>query len=778
MSSGFHRPALTILAVACTMACTPPEDPIPDPPGNGEPAETCPSTRGYPALGAFIEGAGGGAGEDAGEGAGGGARLVARVFSENASHLELHLFAEPLNAPSVLVRPLSYAPDASGVWSVEIPVAELAGAGLSADGPLYYGYRAWGPNWPHDPDWTPGSEAGFLEDVDDDGNRFNPNKLLLDPYALEMSHDPIHPGNLSWRPYLTGAQDRATDTGPLAPKGIVLPREPVPCFEKPERPFRDEIVYEVHLRGLTMRDPSVPENLRGTYAGAALKAPYLADLGVTAVEFLPLHETWNDGNDDIDPPWQGNYWGYATVSFFAADRRYAADKSPGGPTRELQEMIRAFHDHGIKVYVDVVYNHTAEDGAGGADGEISRLVSWRGLDNATYYQLADDARFFHDNTGIGANVNVPHRAVRQMVLDSLSYWTHVIGADGYRFDLASILGNDCERGCFEFVPDDPDGILKRAAAELPARPEDGGAGVDLIAEPWGIGPDTYQLGGYPEGWSEWNDQFRDAIRRKQNLPETEPVTPATLARRIGGSPDLFGPSGRRPQASVNFLVAHDGFTLADLYAYDEKQNDQPWPYGPSDGGSDWNRSWDQGGDPAAQVQAARTGLAILMTSVGVPMITGGDEFLRTQFGNNNAYNIDAEPMWLDWSLVGTNADFHAFARRMLRLRHDHPSLRPVDWPVVAFFRDDGAAADRAYLDDASRHFLGWRVGDLYVAWNAWSEALNVVIPRPEDGRTWHRVADTSAEASAWGNARAPGEADPVGRQYTLPARSVVVLEAR
>ena len=747
-----------------------------EPSGKDEPAhpnDSCPATKGMPPLGAWIEGEG----DDE--------RLVARVFSARATRLEIHIFQEAMFAEPILVvalEPENEVTDVdqslAAVWRVEISRADLASAGLPAGAAIHYGYRAWGPNWPYDPTWSPGTEIGFISDVDEDGNRFNPNKLLLDPYALEISHDPIHPENLEWWPYLSGDRNRNVDSAPIAPKGIVLSRSPVEPFDKPERPFRDEIIYEVHVRGLTMNDPSVPEELRGTYAGAALKAPYLADLGITAVEFLPLHETWNDGNDHLDEPWKGNYWGYATVSFFAPDRRYAADRSAGGPTREIREMVRSFHEHGIKVYVDVVYNHTAEDGAGGDDGEISRLVSWRGLDNWTYYQLDEDARRFQCNTGIGANVDFTKSVVRDMVLHSLSYWTHVIGVDGYRFDLASILANGCERGCFSFEPEEPEGVTQRAVRELPARPLDGGPGVDLIAEPWGIGEGTYQLGRYPEGWSEWNDKFRDAIRRKQNRLESEPVTPGYLASRIKGSPDIFESRDRPPASSVNFLVAHDGFTLADLYSYNEKQNEQPWPFGPSDGGSDNNLSWDQGGDEAAQRQAARTGLAILMTSVGVPMITGGDEFLRTQHGNNNPYNIDADSMWLDWSLLHTNEDAFEFTRRLMWLRHDHAAIRPSSWPEIDLYRADGALADRAYLRDEEGHFLAWRLGDLYVAWNAGTEPLTVVIPWPDEEKKWHLVADTSKEAASFGNVRQRGEEDLVGRQYELFTRSVLVLESR
>ncbi|MBE7190585.1 alpha-amylase family glycosyl hydrolase, partial [Jatrophihabitans endophyticus] len=529
-----------------------------------------------------------------------------------------------------------------GTWRATIALARAP-----AGAPLYYGYRAFGPNWPHDAAWTPGTEHGFRADVDDDGNRFNPNKLLLDPYAREISHcvqTPAHPDRDGYR---SGPASRTIDTGSFAPKGVVFAEADASgdTGMKPEHSFKDDIVYEVHLRGLTKSDPSVPAALRGTYAGAALRAPYLRDLGVTAVEFLPLHQTQNALNDDVDRKDAHNYWGYQTMGFFAPDRRHASDQTPGGATREFKAMVKAFHDAGLKVFLDVVYNHTEEAGGNGDTAQGCTIYTFRGLDNARYYETErgegrPDA--FANATGVGANFNAAEPIVRDLVLDSLAYWANEMGVDGFRFDLAAVLGNADRDGGFRFDRDDSDNILNRAVRELPVRPGEGGAGVDLVAEPYAVSMDAQEQGNFPRGWAEWNDRFRDTVRASQNKLGIVEVAPARLMTRVAGSQDMFGGNGRAPWASVNYVVVHDGFTLADLHGFDEKQNGLAWPYGPSDGGrsSADEMGWDHGGNVAAQHQAARTSLALLALSAGVPLITGGSEFHRTQRGNNNAYNLD------------------------------------------------------------------------------------------------------------------------------------------
>src|SRR5215469_5107700 len=598
-----------------------------------------------------------------------------------ATRIELDLYGVAYGSPEVT----KYFPteDASGVWSVTVPVSDLQAAGIS--GAVFYGYRAWGPNWPYDPSWTKGSAAGFIADVDATGNRFNPNKLLFDPYALELSHDPINPNNSDPTVFASGANYRTLDSDPKAPKGIVLATDTSSTGTKPTGAQKDDVIYEVHVRGLTENDADIPAAVRGTYRGAALKAGYLAGLGVTAVEFLPVQETQNDANDVTPNSTAGvNYWGYATLNYFAPDRRYASDRSPGGPTRELKTMVKAFHDLGIKVFIDVVYNHTGEGGAWNpADKTIYNLYSFRGLDNPTYYSLTADMQFSWDNTGVGGNFNTYNPIAQDLIVDSLAYWRDAIGIDGFRFDLASVLGNTCQDGCFSFDKMDPNNALNRIVRELQPRPATGGEGVDLIAEPWAIGGNSYQVGGFPAGWSEWNGLYRDNLREAQNELGVIPVSIATLATRFSGSADRYQGNGRSPWNSVNFIVAHDGFTLKDLYSCNSPNNNQPWPFGPSDGGSTNNDSWDQGGAVADQRRAARTGLAFLMLSAGTPMITGGDEHLRSLQCNNNPYNLDSPGNWLNYSFTTDQTNFGEFVQRLITFRKAHPALRPQTWYSAA-----------------------------------------------------------------------------------------------
>ena len=725
-----------------------------------------------------------------------GSQVTFRIRSVRATRIEVWVYDAPLGEAEQARYVLT---DGAGdLWSVTIPVSELRDQGV--EDTIYYGYRAWGPNWTFNAGWEPGSAAGFVSDVDGQGNRFNPNKLLLDPYALELSHDPTGASNTDDSIYESGPASRLVDTGELAGKGIVLESALLDgdFGAKPEHGLEDDVIYEVHVRGLTRADPSVPAAERGTYAGAGRKAAYLRSIGVTAVEFLPLHETMNDINDVVPTTDGDNYWGYMTLSYFAPDRRYAADRSPGGPTREFREMVKAFHDEGIKVFVDVVYNHTAEGGAQDGAGQVASMFSFRGIDNANYYELGSDAHQFFDNTGLGANFNSTTDMAVDLIIDSLRYWKDSLGVDGYRFDLASVLGNSCNRGCFDFDRFDPDNALNRAVDELPARPDGGGEGADLIAEPWAIGEGTYRVGDFPEGWAEWNGIFRDSFRRDQNQLGSASVTPGELATRFAGSSDLYGDDGRAPTSTVNFIVAHDGFTLRDLYAYNAKNNDQPWPFGPSDGGENNNISWDQGGDPVRQRQAARNGLALVMLSAGVPMLTAGDEMYRTQYGNNNAYNVDTDKNWLDWSNASTSANFLAFARRLMKFRGDHPALRRTDFYTgqvgpsglkdITWLTDTGGEASGAYMGDPNMHFLAFRIdgapaGDpaasIYVAYNGWSGPVDATLPAPRAGKSWYRVGDTASWMESRGNFTDPGQEDHLGgATYTLAGRSLLLLIER
>lgn len=663
-----------------------------------------------------------------------GTNVTFAVFSENATAIDVCVFDAATGADPLACHALDRAGD---IWWTGLPTDDLPS-------PLYYGYRAWGPNWTKD---------GFVTDVDSRGHRFNPNKLLIDPYGRELSHDVA-----DFADHATGEQYRDRENLRTAPKSIVLPSEPA-VARLPVRPFKDEIVYEVHVRGLTMNDPSVPEAERGTFAGAARKAAYLAELGITAIELLPIHETFNDQNELTKDATGDNYWGYASESFFAPDRRYAMDKTPGGPTRELKRMVEAFHAEGVKVYIDVVYNHTAETGVWG-DPNVTTLLSWRGLDNASYYELGRrDGRTYTNNNGVGPNVDVTHPRVKQMVIDSLAYYADEIGVDGFRFDLASVLGNTCAAGCFEFSSSDS--LLAQMRTALPD--------VDLIAEPWGIGPGTYRIGQIGAGWAEWNGIFRDTIRKDQNEQGVTDVPPSELIDVIGGSPSLFADDGRRPWRSINYIASHDGFALRDVYACNTKQNDQPYPFGPSSGGDDQNHSWDYNGDVSRQRQAARTGMAIVMLSAGVPMINGGDELYRTQYCNNNPFNLDTDKNWLDWAAGDT--DHQTFVRRLLNFRLAHPSLRPDRYGAFTFYTDAGEPMDGAYINNAANHFVGWRAANVYVAYNGWSQAIVATLP----AGSWTLVGDTSAAYEAQGGILAEADRMGVSGPYTVAPKSLAVF---
>ncbi len=722
-----------------------------------------------------------------------------KIYSSRATRMELFLYGAA-SGQQEKAR-LALTKGTGNIWSATVSVAALNGYGIT--GTVYYGYRAWGPNWPYNAAWVKGSATGFITDVDTAGNRFNPNKLLVDPYARELSHDPTTPSMTNGTIYASGALYRNIDTGAAAPKAIALKPDTQSIGTKPTRAFKDDVVYEVHVRGLTKNDTSIAAAERGTYKGAGQKAAYLASLGITAVELLPVQETQNDTNDVSPGDNAGdNYWGYMTLGYFAPDRRYAADKTAGGPTREFKAMVKAFHDAGIKVMIDVVYNHTGEGGAWTqSDKTTYNIYGMRGLDNPTYYSLTSDMQASWDNTGVGGNYNSRNTVAQNLIVDSLAYWRSTLGVDGFRFDLASVLGNTCEHGCFNFNKMEPANALNRITAELPPRPAGGGSGIDLVAEPWAIGGNSYQVGGFPSGWSEWNGIYRDVVRQSQNKLGSATVTTGTMASRFAGSSDLYGDDGRKPWNSVNFVTAHDGFTLKDLYSCNNKNNNQVWPFGPSDGGEDNNNSWDQGGIAADQRKAARNGVSLMMLSAGTPMLVGGDEALHSLNCNNNPYNLDSSANWLGWTWDSNQSNFQAFTKGMIAFRKAHPALRPANFysgvdnnangmEQLRWFKPDGGVADAAYFGDANNHAIAWRIdgselGDsasaIYVAYNAWSGNVNFVLPWPGAGKSWYRVTDTCNWAESAGQVRSPGSEDAIGGEYTnygVCGRGALLLIAR
>jgi isoamylase len=661
--------------------------------------------------------------------------ITFRVYSSHATNMMLYLYSAGYGVQESATYSLS--PSTSNVWAVTVPVSAIQAAGIT--GTVYYGYRAWGPNWPYSSSWTKSSSVGFISDVDANGNRFNPNKLLLDPYALEISQDPLNASNQNGNIFASGSSFRAIDSGTYAPKGIVL----------------------------TKQDSSIATAYQGTYRGAGLKASYLASLGITAVEFQPVQETQNDEND-VTPNSDANqnYWGYMTEGFFAPDRRYASNKAPGGPTAEFQAMVQAFHTAGIKVYIDVVYNHTAEGGTwSNSDPTTATIDSWRGLDNATYYELASGNQFFYDNTGTGANYNTYNPVAQNLIVDSLAYWANTMGVDGYRFDLASVLANSCLNGASEadapncpnggynFDAADPNVAINRILKEFTVRPATGGSGLDLFAEPWAIGGNSYQLGGFPKGWSEWNGVFRDSMRQAQNELGNMTISIGQDATDFTGSSNLFQASGRSPWNSTNFIDVHDGLTLNDVYSCNGSSNNQAWPFGPSNGGTSTNYSWDQGGAAADQRRAARTGMAFEMLSAGTPLMQGGDEYLRTLQCNNNPYNLDSTANWLNYTWSTNQSNFYNFAQRIIAFRKAHPALRPATWYTpsqVVWYEPSGAVATSSYWNNTSNYSIaetinGSSFGDsnsMYIAYNGWSGSVNFTLPPLPTGTNWYRVTDT------------------------------------
>ena len=507
-----------------------------------------------------------------------------------------------------------------------------------------YGYRVHGPYEP------------------EQGHRFNPNKLLLDPYAR------AHVGELKWDPacfgYTLGAEAAdlsfdERDSARFVPKCVVVDQQ----FDwkenrKPLVSWDQTIVYETHVRGYTKLHPRVPQNLRGTFAGLGVAEviQYIRSLGVTTVELLPIHTFINDSH--LLERGLTNYWGYNAIGFFAADPRYVADRNRG--VSEFKEMVARFHDAGLEVILDVVYNHTAEG------NELGPTLSFKGIDNASYYRLIpDQKRYYINDTGTGNTVNLSHPRVIQMVTDSLRYWALEMHVDGFRFDLGTILAREANGF------DNQSGFLK-ACSQDPVL-----AGVKLIAEPWDCGPGGYQVGEFPPGWAEWNDKYRDTVR--DYWRGESPA--AALAPRLLASPDVFDRYGRRPHASVNFITAHDGFTLEDLVSYNDRHNEANGEN--NQDGSSNNRSWNCGaegttddeGVNALRQRQLRNLLATLLLSQGTPMLLAGDEFARSQRGNNNAYCQDNEISWVDWSAAEGAQALTNFVRQLTTLRRKYPILR-------------------------------------------------------------------------------------------------------
>ncbi len=601
------------------------------------------------------------------------------------------------------------------------------------DGQLY-NYRVHGP-------WDPAN-----------GMRFNPAKSLVDPYAKAIA------GNVDWKapifPYdLASGDPMKIDTQDSArgvPKSVVI-YDPFDWSgdSPPETPLPDSVIYEMHVKGFSHRNPAVPENLRGTYAGLAHPASidYLQKLGVTAVELLPIHHFIDEGH--LVDKGLTDYWGYNTLSYFAPMARYCSCGDQGGQVREFKEMVKALHTAKIEVILDVVYNHTCEG------NHMGPMLSWKGVDNATYYRvMQDDPQFYMDYTGTGNSLNVRNPQVLKMIMDSLRYWVTHMHVDGFRFDLAATLARELHdvsklSSFFDTIHQDP------TLAE-----------VKLIAEPWDVGEGGYQVGQFPVLWAEWNGKYRDTVRRFWKGDEGQL---SDFAYRLTGSSDLYQFDGRKPYASINFITAHDGFTLCDLVSYNQKHNEANGD--DNHDGSDNNDSWNMGVEGPTddadinklRERQTRNFLATLMLSQGVPMLAGGDEIARSQMGNNNCYCQDNELTWMDWNLDAPRERLREFTGEIIRLRLKHPNLHRRK-----FFQDreirkrsDGSVV-RVEKDAAWFGPDGNEVSD--EAWSAgWSRAIALLL----NGRTL-QVSDEDGNAIIDDSFLLVVNASDQGVEFTLP----------
>ncbi len=677
------------------------------------------------------------------------------LFAENATGVELCLFDERMGATQhTIVKMRERTHQMYHVYLPGIGPGQL------------YGYRVHGP---YDPA---------------NGHRFNPAKLLIDPYAKAIA------GTIEWDQslfgYEIGNKDEDlkmsnTDSAPFIPKSVVVDDAfDWQGVQAPKRPYHNSIIYETHLKGFTRLHPDIPEEIRGTYAAMAHPAAinYLKKLGVTAVELLPVHHFVADAH--LVEKGLTNYWGYNSIGFFAPDARYAATGVGGEQVTEFKAMVRELHKAGIEVILDVVYNHTAEG------NHLGPTFSFKGIDNVAYYRLMDDKRYYNDYTGTGNTLRANYPSVLRLMMDSLRYWIEHMHVDGFRFDLASTLARELHEvdklgSFFDVIHQDP--IISQ---------------VKLIAEPWDIGEGGYQVGNFPPGWTEWNGKYRDCIRDYWRGADS---MLGEFAARFTGSPDLYQDDNRRPTASINFITAHDGFTLNDLVSYNEKHNEANGE--DNRDGESHNRSWNCGvegptDDPeiiALRQRQKRNFLTSLLLSQGVPMIVAGDELSRTQNGNNNAYCQDNEISWINWEKA--DRELMDYTQKLIALRSSHPAfcrrkwfqgrpIKGIDVEDIALFLPDGsemtdehwntsfAKSLGVYLNGKGIHMQspkGEPIQDdsFYIIFNAHHESLDYNLPPAKYGDHWEKILDTFTGVIDKGESYKPTEKVEVG------ARSIIVL---
>jgi isoamylase len=674
------------------------------------------------------------------------------LFSEHAEKVELCLFDEKARRE---VQRVTLLAQTDLVWHVYLPEAR---PGLS------YGYRVYGPYKP------------------EDGHRFNPNKLLLDPYAKEIQN------TLRWSDAHFGYKinsnraDLSFDRSDNA-RGMPKCRVIDPAFtwgddRPPNTPWHDTIIYELHVKGFTQQHPEVPPRLRGTYAALASEpiVDHFRNLGVTAIELLPIHAFIDDRS--LVERGLRNYWGYNSIGFFTPDSRYSSN----GSVNEFKTMVKTLHASGIEVILDVVYNHTAEG------NQLGPTLSFRGIDNTAYYRMApDNLRYYMDYTGCGNTLNMMHPRVLQLIMDSLRYWVLEMHVDGFRFDLAAALArglHEADRlGAFlDIIHQDP--VLSQ---------------VKLIAEPWDLGAGGYQVGNFPVGWTEWNGKYRDAVR---DYWKGEGGVIGEVSYRFTGSSDLYEHSGRRPYASINFITAHDGFTLHDLVSYNHKHNEANGEKNCD--GENHNRSWNCGiegetDDPdirTLRMRQKRNFLATLFLSQGVPMLLAGDEMGRSQQGNNNAYCQDNEISWLNWNLNKEDRELFNFVKNLIQLKKKHPSFHRRNFfqghsikgkkDIVWLNPDGQEMGDQQWQHDFARSLGIYLAGsgikecdthghlisddDFLMLLNAHHEEIQFQLPDFIGDQTWQVLIDTISTS-------VPLIAQNYcsGDRYPLQGRSVVLL---
>lgn len=741
------------------------------------------------------------------------------VHAPAATRVQLEIFPEAIGSFAVDTFLLGKGSD--GVWR-----GNLQGLQLNA----LYGFRVWGPNWPFDEEWTPGSQAGFVADLDEDGNRFNPNKVLFDPYAREITHN-LYSDKLAklgvndgvfgtGGDHVNGVPRREIDTAIYAPKGVVI-ADYTPVTPKPHLPGERSTIYEVSVDQATAHPSSarlgelladepgfgavgnIPDEYRGTYKGVGMLAPYLKALGLTTIELLPVHETnASEGGRDS----KTNAWGYMTLDFFAPNRLYAHDQSWGGPTREFKEMISAFHDIGLEVYLDVVYNHTAEGGNWGGDVNTVGFTTLGGFATADYYQMTDAKILVDGATGTGNQMNYSSPVARQLVLDSLTYWTEVMQVDGFRFDLATVLG----RLPGDAHPDDW-GQQKRFFGDHPLllaiRDFAADQNIEVIAEAWDLW--GYEVGNFPKGWGEWNGRYRDAVRRFTKGDGNAP----SFVDMFNGDYHHFHDAGGA-QKTINFVDAHDGFNMADLVSYQTKNNSEAFPFGPSDGGSDDNLSWDSGGSQALRRQRVRNLWAILFLSRGVPMVVAGDEFGRTQNGNNNPWELHSLAMCNNYAMIPTNAPqrvpveagveaaYHdnfgefatpsnvnglfRFATFVANLRQRHAALLQSHWgdlladdqDVSYLFRTPSGEGSIAEGERAVAVYINSPGDNLFVMINMADAAVDFTAPGLAKGSSWRALVNTDVSEESHSNYWPDGEGPVMVDGQSVAPWSIVVWQER